>query len=190
MRSFAQSRRRSSPFSSSGSRSSEHGSADHADRRPRTLTVYNVCRWNCSTRKLIVSNRITLDGYYQGPDRSVDSLFAYFHEAYAGDQAFDQYNAERLRAADFLVLSRSTFLSNKSFWPDVATDPDATPIRRETAGLFSASEKLVIADNLTEGELVPWTNTQVFRRADAYQELAALKQQPGRDILVSMSCLL
>lgn len=141
-------------------------------------------------RKLIVANLATLDGYYEGTDRSVDSLFQYFHPDYAGDQNFDYYNAERLRAADFLLLSRSAFLSNKDHWPARATDPNATPIRRELAGLFSSIEKLVISDNLTSAELAPWDNTRIFKRADAYRQIAALKQQPGRDILVFMSRLL
>jgi len=141
-------------------------------------------------RKLIVSNLVTLDGYYEGVDKSVDSLFDNFHEDYSGDQNFDYYNAELLRAADFLLLSRSAFLSNKGFWPGVADDPAATAIRRETAGLFSSIEKVVISDHLTSAELAPWDNTRIFKRADAYKEIAALKQQPGRDILVIMSRLL
>ena len=54
-------------------------------------------------RKLIVSNFLTLDGYYEGKNRSIDSLFDYFHEDYASDHANDYYNAELLRAADFLL---------------------------------------------------------------------------------------
>jgi hypothetical protein len=93
-------------------------------------------------RKLIVSNLVTLDGYYEGKDKSVNSLFDYFHEDYSGDENFDFYNAERLRAADFLLLSRSAFLSNKGFWPGVANDPDATAVRHEIAGLFNSIEKV------------------------------------------------
>lgn len=95
-----------------------------------------------------------------------------------------------MRAADFLLLSRSAFLSNKGFWPGVVDDPNATAIRRETAQLFSTIEKLVISDNLGREELAPWENTRVFGRTEAYRELAALKQQRGRDILVIMSRLL
>ncbi len=51
-------------------------------------------------RKLIVSNFVTLDGYYEGKDKSINSLFDYYHEDYSGDHNFDYYNAERLRAAD------------------------------------------------------------------------------------------
>src|SRR5207245_1722407 len=97
---------------------------------------------------------------------------------YFGDNQFDFYNAERLRAADFLLLSRTAFLGNKGFWPGVALDPKATAIRRELAGLFSGIQKLVISDKLTEAELAPWENTRIIQRAEAYQEIAALKQQP------------
>ena len=34
-------------------------------------------------RKLIVSNFVTLDGYYEGKDKRINSLFDYFHEDYA-----------------------------------------------------------------------------------------------------------
>lgn len=141
-------------------------------------------------RKLIVSNFVTLDGYYEGKDKSINSLFDYYHEDYSGDQSFDYYNAERLLAADSLLLSRNAFLGNKDFWPGVATDPHATPIRHEIAGLMSSVEKLVISDHLTTGELAPWENTRIIKRAKAYEEIAALKRQSGKDILVLLSRLL
>jgi len=53
-------------------------------------------------RKLIVSNLVTLDGYYEGKDRNLTALFDYFHDDYAGDETFDHYNTERWRAADTL----------------------------------------------------------------------------------------
>jgi dihydrofolate reductase len=145
---------------------------------------------NSVMRKLIVNNFVTLDGYYEGKDKSINGLFDYYHEDYYGDQNFDFYSAERLRAADYLLLSRSAFLSNKGFWPGVAKDPKATDIRREIQGLFSSVTKIVISDNLTSAELAPWENTRIFKRADAHNEIAALKQQSGKDILVLMSRLL
>ena len=45
-------------------------------------------------------------------------------------------------------------------------------------------EKVVVSDHLTAGELAPWENTRIVRRADAPQAIAALKQQPGRDIFM------
>jgi dihydrofolate reductase len=141
-------------------------------------------------RKLIVSNFVTLDGLYEGKDKSINSLYDYYHKDYSGDNSFDFYNAELLRAADFLLLSRNSFLGNKEYWTGVPNNPEATAIRREIAGLFKSIEKIVISDKLTPAELAPWENTRIIKRADAYKDVAALKQQPGKDILVLMSRLL
>jgi dihydrofolate reductase len=141
-------------------------------------------------RKLIVNNFVTLDGFYEGKDKSIDSLFDYYHEDYSGDQNFDNYAAERLRTADFLLLSRTAFLGNKDYWPGVATDPNATAVRHEISGLMSSLEKIIISDKLTAAELAPWENTRIIKRADAYREISAIKQQPGKDILVLLSRML
>jgi len=141
-------------------------------------------------RKLIVSNFLTLDGLYEGKDKNIASLYDYFHEDYHGDNSFDFYNAELLRAADYLLLSRNAFLGNKEYWTSVPNDPNATSIRREIAGLFQSIQKIVISDKLTEAELPPWENTRIIKRVDAYKEIAALKEQSGKDILVLLSRLL
>jgi len=136
-------------------------------------------------RNLIVSNLISLDGYYEGKDRNLNALFDYFHEDYSGDENFDFYNTERMRAADTLLLSgRTSFLGNKEYWSGVPNDPNATVIRREFAGLIKSIEKVVVSDHLTADELAPWENTRIIKRADAHSEIAALKQGAGRDIFM------
>ena len=141
-------------------------------------------------RKLIVSNFLTLDGLYEGKDKNIISLYDYYHKDYHGDDSFDFYNVERLHAADFLLLSRNSFLGNKEYWTGMLNNPNATEIRREIAALFKSIEKIVISDNLTAAELAPWENTRIIKRADAYKEIAALKQQSGKHILVLLSHLL
>ena len=141
-------------------------------------------------RKLIVNNFVTLDGLYEGKDKNIISLYDYYHEDYHGDDSFDYYSAERLRAADFLLLSHTAFLGNKEYWTGVPSDPKAPSIRRELAELFKSIEKIVISDRLTHAELAPWENTRIIRRADAYKEIAALKEQLGNDILILLSRLL
>ena len=74
-------------------------------------------------RKLIVSNSVTLDGLYEGKDKSINSLFDYYHEDYANDDIYDFYNVELTRAADFLLLSRNSFFANKEYWTGVPHDP-------------------------------------------------------------------
>ena len=143
-------------------------------------------------RKIIVGNMMSLDGYYEGKDRNLEALFDYFHEDYAGDETLDQYFTERLRAADTLVLSgRTSYLGNKDYWLNYPNNPDGTAIRREFAGLMKAVDKVVVSDKITQEDLAPWEhNTRIVRGADLYKEIAALKQQPGRDILVLLSRML
>jgi dihydrofolate reductase len=134
--------------------------------------------------KLVVSNAMSLDGYYEGPGKNVMALFAYRWEVYPTDESFDAYNAERLRAADTLLLGRVSYEGFKGFWPSVADDPDATPIQREISRLNNAIDKVVISDSLTSKETAPWHNTRIISRADAHGQIAELKGQPGKDILV------
>ena len=142
-------------------------------------------------RKLIVSNLVTLDGYYEAKDKTLNGFFDYFHDDYAGDENFDYYNTERLRAADTLVLSgRTSFLGNKDYWVSVSEDPKATAIRREFAELIKRVDKIVVSDKITDEELSPWDNTRIVKVADSHKEIAALKQQPGRDILIILGRIL
>lgn len=42
----------------------------------------------------------------------------------------------------------------------------------------------MISDKLTIGEISPWDNTSIIKLADAHKEIAALKQQTGKDLLI------
>jgi dihydrofolate reductase len=134
-------------------------------------------------RKLIVSNMMSLDGYYEGPGKNVMALFDYRWD-YPKDESFDAYNAERLRAADTLLLGRVSYDGFKGFWPSVADDPDVTPIQREISWLNNAIDKVVVSDTLTSEETDLWHNTRIISRADAHEQIAELKRQPGKEILV------
>ena len=69
--------------------------------------------------------------------------------------------------------------------------PDGTAIRREFAGLMKAVDKIVVSNTITTEDLAPWeSNTRIVRGENLYEEIAALKAQPGRDILVLLSRML
>jgi dihydrofolate reductase len=142
-------------------------------------------------RKLVVSNFVTLDGYYEDKNKTFEGFFDYQHEDYHSDDAFDHYNTERLRAASTLILSgRTSFLGNKGYWTSVRSDPNATAIRREFAELIEQVEKIVVSNKVTPEDLAPWHNTRAIQIADAPQEIAALKASPGKDILILMGRVL
>jgi dihydrofolate reductase len=127
-------------------------------------------------RKLIVCNIMSLDGYYTGPGNNVMVM--------PMGGAFDAYNAERLRAADTLLLGRVSYDMFKGFWPSVADDPSATPSQREISRLDNAIDKVVVSDSMTSEQTEPWHNTRIIRGADAHEQIAELKRQTGKDILV------
>lgn len=66
----------------------------------------------------------------------------------------------------------------------MADDHNATPTNREISRLDNAIEKVVISDSLTAALTEPWrNNTRIISRAVAHEQIAALKHQPGKDIL-------
>ena len=127
-------------------------------------------------RKLIVCNIMSLDGRYEGPGGDVMAL--------PFDVGFDEYNAERLRAASTLLLGRKSFELFKSYWPPIAGNPDAPPVEREISRLNNAIDKVVVSDTLRPEQTAPWDNTTIVRHADAHRRVADLKGEPGGDILV------
>src|SRR5690606_27130758 len=100
-----------------------------ARRRPRPMNpdrpvsliavTVNSDHERCTVRKLIVCNIISLDGYVDGPGGDVMAM--------PMDGLFDEHNLERLRAADTLLLGRTTYLGLKGFWPAVAENPECSP---------------------------------------------------------------
>ena len=140
-------------------------------------------------RKLIVSNFLTLDGYYESANKTFDGLFDYFHEDYGANEAFDEYNTELLRGADTLILSgRTSFMTNKDYWVSYAHTQGGTEIRYEFAELMRTTEKYVVSNTIAPEDLAPWQDTtRIIRGADLYGEVAALKARPGRPIMLQMS---
>ncbi len=128
-------------------------------------------------RKLVVSNIMSLDGYYDGPGGDVMVM--------PMDEAFNAYNAERLRAADTLLVGARSYLGFKGYWPPQADNPDADPVSREIGRRNNAIDKVVVSDTITEDQTDPWrSTTRIVRRVDAHAEIAELKRQEGREILM------
>jgi dihydrofolate reductase len=126
-------------------------------------------------RKLVVAEIMSLDGHVEGPGGNVMAL--------PMDHTFDEHNAERLRAADTLLLGRRTYEGFRAFWPAVAADPAQSPANREISRLNGGMQKVVVSDG--DAPVGPWADTtRIVGRADAHQAVAELKAQDGGDILV------
>lgn len=133
-------------------------------------------------RKLIVCIILSLDGFYSGPNDDVMVM--------PFDHGFDDYNAERFRTAETLLLGRKSYELFRSYWPAIADDAKQPPIEREVSRLFAATEKLVVSSTLKPEEVEGWGSTRIVRYDNVHAEIAALKQNPGKDILVFGSHML
>jgi dihydrofolate reductase len=128
-------------------------------------------------RKLIVATITSLDGYVDGPGGNVMVM--------PMDGRFDAYNAERLAAADTLLLGRRTYDLFRGYWPPRADAPDATAAEREISRLEDAIDKVVVSDDITPDDTDPWRDTtRIIRRPEAHDRIAELKRGSGRDILI------
>jgi dihydrofolate reductase len=125
--------------------------------------------------KAIVSNFMSLDGYFAGRGDDVMAL--------PFDQSFDDYNLERVRAADTLLAGRNTYQQLMAFWVPLAEDSSASPLHREIGRFQRDVPKVVVSDTLTDREVSAHPAT-VVRRIQAPGIVEQLKSHDGKDILV------
>lgn len=131
-------------------------------------------------RKIIVYNVVSLDGYCTGVGNDPSVMFPIM-----GD-VFDSYNAELLRTADLHLMGRNSFELFQGFWPKVAANPDSnefTDAQRDLSAAGKSVKGIVVSDTL-EGQ---WQGVRILRRGDAYQQIAGLKREEGKDILITGS---
>jgi len=128
-------------------------------------------------RKLIVVNIMSLDGYYEGPGKNVMVM--------PMDGAFDTYNLERMQGADTVLLGGNSYRMFSSFWPAMADHPDASPTNREFSRLYNSVQKVAVSNGLSLDESDAWRDTTTIIDGNrAYDEIAALKRTPGKDIVM------
>src|SRR4030095_1508490 len=85
---------------------------------------------------------------------------------------------------------RKSYEGFRSYWPAIAEDVNQPPVEREISRLNAAIEKVVVSNSLKPDEVEGWGPTRVVRRGHACAEVAALKERPGREILMFGSHLL
>lgn len=127
-------------------------------------------------RKLVVSTLVGLDGCFDGPGRDLSGL--------PMDEFFNVHNAERMRAADVLLLGGPlSFQDFSGFWPTQLDSDDAT--LRLIAERCEEVRKVVVSDQLPDRLTGVWAaTTTVVRRSDAIDHLSKAKHEDGGDIVI------
>jgi dihydrofolate reductase len=125
-------------------------------------------------RNIIVSMRVTLDGFIAGPQGEMDWMEEFLDEALA------TYESELQKTVDTALFGRVTYQGFESYWPKVALDPASPQGLVEYAHHLNAMRKLVFSKTLTR---VEWTNAILVREM-VPEEITKMKQEPGRDMLI------
>jgi dihydrofolate reductase len=129
-------------------------------------------------RKLIVVTFMSLDGFYEGPGKDVMAL--------PMDVTFSEYNLERMKAADTVLLGADSYEGVRGFWPQQKDNASAPPSDQEFSRLYDDIEKVVVSDHASlpqEGH--PWAGTtRIVKREDAREEITSLKEQDGGEIVM------
>jgi dihydrofolate reductase len=123
-------------------------------------------------RKVILSNMVTLDGFFEGPNKELDWQIV--------DGENKEYAIDLLSKVDALLFGRVTYQLMADYWPAAATNPSTPKSDLEIADKMNNLPKIVFSKTLQE---VKWNNSRLVKENIA-EEISKMKQQPGKDMVI------
>ena len=119
-------------------------------------------------RKIIVSNYVTLDGFFAGPNGEIDW--------FVWDEETAEYSKGLLSSIDTILFGRVTYELMAGYWP-TASPPAEDPVIIDA---MNNLPKIVFSRTL---EKVAWKNSRLVKEITA-EEISKLKQQHGKDLVI------
>src|SRR6266705_5006548 len=123
-------------------------------------------------RKVILSNSVTLDGFFEGPNKELD-----WHIV---DEEAKEYAKELRNNVDTLLFGRVTYQLMADYWPAADTNSSTSKSDLEFADKMNNLPKIVFSKTLQE---VKWNNSSMVKENIA-EEISKMKQQPGKDLVI------
>jgi dihydrofolate reductase len=120
-------------------------------------------------RKIILAMQVSLDGFFEGPDRAIS-----WHTV---DDELHRHFNQQLSTMGAFLDGRVTYELMEEFWPTADQDPAAGAVMAEFARIWRDMPKIVYSRTLTSAA---WNTTVV--RDVVPEEVLALKEQPGGDL--------
>jgi dihydrofolate reductase len=118
-------------------------------------------------RNIIVSNYVTLDGFFAGPNGEIDW--------FVWDEEIEQFSKDFLAGSiDTILFGRVTYELMAGYWP-VTTAED--PIITEK---MNNLPKIVFSKTLEKAD---WRNTRLIREINK-DDILRMKGQPGKDMVI------
>lgn len=126
-------------------------------------------------RKLIVSERVTLDGVFDA-----DTMDQWFMPYQSDDSA--EYIKEGVLECDVYLLGRTTYEMLAPYWSSLKNN------EMGIADKLNSVSKYVVSSTLEKAE---WNNSTIIKDAKrVVEEITRLKEQPGQGILIHGSATL
>jgi dihydrofolate reductase len=119
-------------------------------------------------RKIIVSNLVSLDGFFEGPNREIDWFVV--------EEEFFEYAKELLRSVDTILFGRITYEGMASYWPTLAAADNDPTITHKMNNL----SKVIFSKTLSE---VEWNNSKLVK-GNIAEEIRKMKEEPGKDMVI------
>lgn len=123
-------------------------------------------------RRVIAFMHVSLDGFTTGPNGELEWAIV--------DNELNPYIDEQIRKVGTAVYGRNTYLGMYSYWPTVLADPNADPRDLAHARWVDDISKVVFSKTLTRAD---WKNTRIVKD-QIVEEVAALKREPGGDLMI------
>jgi dihydrofolate reductase len=124
-------------------------------------------------RKVILYMHTSLDGCVQGAQDWDINWIRY-------DQDLEKYANEILSTADTVLWGRVTFLGMQQYWTSVPENPASSQHEIEHAHWLNNTMKIAFSQTLDK---VEWTKSRLVK-GNIAEEIATLKQQPGKDMII------
>jgi dihydrofolate reductase len=121
-------------------------------------------------RKVVAAEFVSLDGVMESPDKW---HFPYF------DEEMGQAVGEGFAASDAMLMGRVNYEEWAAYWPQ--QDPEENPI----AATMNGRRKYVVSTTLEEP--LEWSNSTLIKGNEFAEEIGNLKEQEGKDIVISGS---
>jgi dihydrofolate reductase len=122
-------------------------------------------------RKIILLEHISLDGYMAGPKGEMDWIRV--------DDELWEHIHPLTDDADTVIWGRATYQMMEGYWPTAADAPGATSHDKHHGQWVNAATKIVFSNSLAK---TSWANTRIVK--GVAKTISALKQEPGKNILV------
>ena len=132
-------------------------------------------------RRIITFDRVSADGYFAAPDGNLNWVVP--------DDQIDKAGADSTQQFDTMLFGRRTYEMFEGFWPNAvgdsggAEDPHSgrrSPHIQAMAVWINNATKILFSRTRKE---MTWKNSRLIREFDP-REVEAIKNQPGKDIIV------